>query len=120
MLAVEVFRSYDWGLDCKADIPSNEQVSCRGRDKNHSLDLGISFVDWAPAPHDSNLGLWRGVELMLLPAEAPITIRYPQVKTTLSNDGAHASFEIVAEVRIAVGTPILICINLTGSELGVL
>ena len=63
ILAVEVSRSFDWGLDCESvrphsnsTVPENEQVSCRGKSKVQSTDLAITFVDWAPAPHDANLG----------------------------------------------------------------
>jgi len=116
VLAVEVSRSYDWGLDCDKshDVAPNEQSSCRGRDKNQSQDLGITFVDWAPAPHDANMGLWRGVELSLPPAETPVTIRYAQVRTTYAQT-THADLEIVAEVinwgEHAVTAPVKACIG---------
>jgi exo-1,4-beta-D-glucosaminidase len=115
-LAVEVYRSYDWGLDCKHDdtIPFNQQVSCRGKTQEQAQDLAITFVDWAPAPHDANMGLWRGVGLELAggsgaakraaqadtsaaaaatattvaaTAAAAVTVRYPQVSTKLSFSG---------------------------------
>ena len=83
------------------------------RSKEASLDLAITFVDWAPAPHDANLGMWRGVDLTLVPnTMLPVTIRYPQVATTLRERGDagagggaggvqqyDASFEVMAEVR---------------------
>jgi exo-1,4-beta-D-glucosaminidase len=102
-LAVEVFRSYDWGLDCKDYLPDNEQVSCRGKNKTESTDLGITFVDWAPAPHDANLGLWRGVSLQLLDSSksgaTAVTCRYPQVTTWLTNGGNSAQLQVMAEVQ---------------------
>jgi exo-1,4-beta-D-glucosaminidase len=102
-LAVEVYRSYDWGLDCKhPEIPYNQQTSCRGKTKAEATDLSITFVDWAPAPHDANLGLWRGVDLNLLagPAAADtVTVRYPQVTTRLSQGGGAAELELVAELQ---------------------
>jgi len=96
-MAVEVFRSYDWGLDCKTWLPENDQVSCRGRSKTEATDLAITFVDWAPAVPDANMGFWRGVELSLPPAAAPVTIRYPQVATTLSKSNSFAHLEVMAE-----------------------
>ena len=79
------------------------------RSKEASLHLAITFVDWAPAPHDANLGMWRGVDLTLVPnTMLPVTIRYPQVATTLRERGDagaggvqqyDASFEVMAEVR---------------------
>ena len=105
-VAVEVVRSYDWGLDCEPGrgLAPNEQASCRGRSKADSLDLGITFVDWAPAPHDANMGLWRGVDLRLVPKAAPVTIRYPQVATRLlgapsPTGGRTADLEIMVEVQ---------------------
>ena len=69
-VAIEVFRSYDWGLDCQGHEhgrdqmpPKNDQASCRGRNKTEAQDLGITWVDWAPAAHDANMGLWRDVVL---------------------------------------------------------
>ena len=100
-LAVKVSRSFDYGLDCPhgtATVPENQQVSCRGRSKAEATDLAITFVDWAPAPHDANLGLWRGVGLALPPAAAPVTARYPQVATRLLPGGA-ARLEVMAELQ---------------------
>ena len=101
-VAIEVTRSYDYGLDCPhgtAFVPENQQVSCRGKSKEQATDLAITFVDWAPAPHDANLGLWRGVSLALPAAPAPITVRYPQVSTRLLPNGA-ARLEVLAEVQL--------------------
>lgn len=99
-LAVQVFRSYDWGIDCGGkEQQLNEQVSCRGKNKTESQDLGITWVDWAPAPHDANMGLWRDVVLTTTPAHSPpVTIRYPGVATTLSAGNTAATVEITAEV----------------------
>ena len=103
-VAVEVFRSYDWGVDCQQEHgndtpPMNLQVSCRGRNKSASQDLGITWVDWAPAPHDANLGLWRDVLLTTVPAGLPpVTVRYPGLETALSKDNTAAHVTITAEV----------------------
>lgn len=53
---------------------------------NHDVDLGITFVDWAPLPPDSSLGLWAGVELVT--AAGLVTLRYPLVATELHSAGA--------------------------------
>lgn len=75
-----------------------------------------THIQGAPAPHDANLGLWREVELTVMPPSTPaITIRYPQVATTLfpshnANSGSssdhssdssssRATFEIMAEIQ---------------------
>ncbi len=41
-------------------------------------DLTITFVDWAPAAPDANMGLWQDV---LLRTSKPIAIRYPHLVT---------------------------------------
>ena len=110
-LAIEVFRSYDWGLDCQnGKASTNDQASCRGRNKTEAQDLAITWVDWAPAAHDANMGLWRDVVLTTSTASASassaafpaasaaaVTCRYPGVNTKLSADNTAAEVEIIAE-----------------------
>ena len=81
VLAVECFRPVD------AAFPPG----------NNSTDLAISFVDWAPPPPDMNMGLWRSVEVSTFPG--PVSVRYPQVATTLSDsvDTAHLSVTVEVE-----------------------
>ncbi len=43
-------------------------------------DLAITFVDWNPAPADKGMGIWRDVYLT---ASGPVSVRFPQVVTTL-------------------------------------
>lgn len=47
-------------------------------------DLGITFVDWNPAPPDKNMGLWRGVEVR---TSGPVAVRYPTVVSKVDSDG---------------------------------
>lgn len=104
-LAIQVFRSYDWGLSCRHNSgqPGNDN-NCRGRNKTQSQDLGITWVDWAPTPADANMGLWRDVVLTQIPTSvAPVTVRYPGVATKLTvlegaPDRASAVVSITAEV----------------------
>ena len=98
-VAVQVFRSFDWGLDCEhPTTPKNNQVSCRGKTKAEAQDLAITFVDWAPAAPDANMGLWREVSLGLMnEAAAAVTVRYPQISTKLSNSNKQAEMEVIAE-----------------------
>lgn len=77
VLAVEVFRPYDIGLD--------KNTTCRGRSVPECLDLAISWVDWAPTPPDVNMGLWRAVHLA---TTGPVVVQHPQVTTTLVRGGA--------------------------------
>ena len=44
-------------------------------------DLGITWVDWNPAPPDKDMGLWRPVYLS---ATGPVALKYPQVVSNLN------------------------------------
>jgi exo-1,4-beta-D-glucosaminidase len=44
-------------------------------------DLGITWVDWAPAPADKNMGLWREAYLTF---SGPVQLRHPYVATKLN------------------------------------
>ena len=66
-LAISVDRQYDIAL---------------GSNASTTIDLGVSFVDWTYSdPPDYNLGIWRKV---FLETHGPITLRYPGVSTSLS------------------------------------
>ena len=102
-LAVEVYRSYDWGLDCKHDdtIPFNQQVSCRGKTQEQAQDLAITFVDWAPAPHDANMGLWRGVGLELAGGSGAVN-RAAHADTSAAAAAAATATTVAATAAAAV------------------
>ena len=61
-----------------------------------TTDLAISFVDWAPYAPDSSMGIWREVELLLLPNY--IKVQYPMVTTTLSADNSVAYLNVTTEI----------------------
>jgi exo-1,4-beta-D-glucosaminidase len=120
-LAVQVFRSYDWGVDCRGNLgPPNLQVSCRGKNKVQSQDLGITWVDWAPAPHDANMGLWRDIVLTTTQAhsEPPVTLRYPGVHTTLSAGNTAASITVTAEAANWGSAPLSGSVHMALGSLG--
>ena len=52
----------------------------RARVRPDAGDLAITFVDWNPMPPDKLMGLYRPVTLT---ASGPVTLRHPQVVTTL-------------------------------------
>lgn len=58
-------------------------------------DLALTWVDWAPAPPDKDMGLWRPVYLT---TSGPVTIRNPHVKTELEPDLSVAHLTVEAEV----------------------
>ncbi len=53
--------------------------------ENNTTDLANSFIDWAPAPPDSNMGLWGRVELVV---SGPVAVAHPVVVTTLLAQGS--------------------------------
>jgi exo-1,4-beta-D-glucosaminidase len=106
VVAVEVFRPYDVGLD--------KNLTCRGRPDEDCLDLAISWVDWAPTPPDVNMGLWRDVELAVT---GPVAVRHPQVATTLLPSG-DASLEVLVALRNLATTSVagVVAMSIEGSS----
>ncbi|HEY3864228.1 MAG TPA: glycosyl hydrolase family 2 [Verrucomicrobiae bacterium] len=67
-------------------------------------NLGITWVDWNPAPPDKDMGLWRGVHLS---TTGPVALRSPQVVTKLDMPLLDtARLTVWAEVRNASGHPV--------------
>jgi len=58
-------------------------------------DLALTFVDWAPAPPDKDMGLWRPVYLT---ASGPANIRNSWIKTEIEPDLSLAHLTVSAEV----------------------
>jgi exo-1,4-beta-D-glucosaminidase len=64
-------------------------------------DLCITFVDWAPAAPDANMGLWQDVELRF---SGPVAIRWPHILTDLELPGmGKAKLTVVADLVNATG-----------------
>ena len=63
-------------------------------------DLGITFVDWNPAPPDKNMGLWREVYLT---TSGPVALRYPTVVSKL-NLPANDNARLTVTARLKNGT----------------
>jgi exo-1,4-beta-D-glucosaminidase len=103
-LALEIYKPYNEMEDIK-------NVT--------GLDLAITFVDWAPPPPDSNMGLWR--EVVLETSPSPIVIQYPLVTTrNITSDYSTAllgvMFELANYGNIAInGTVTLRIAELEGS-----
>lgn len=67
-------------------------------------DLGITWVDWNPAPPDKDMGVWGDVYLT---ASGPVTVRYPSVETHFADDAlSRADLTVVAEVHNATAEPV--------------
>jgi exo-1,4-beta-D-glucosaminidase len=91
-LAVQVFRPMDRALP-----PSSIDT-----------DLSISFIDWAPAPADGSMGLWRDVLLAVSSdANTPmVAVRNPMVSAALT-EPALLTLELWCEVHNAEDQPLI-------------
>jgi exo-1,4-beta-D-glucosaminidase len=62
-------------------------------------DLGITWVDWNPAPPDKEMGLWRGVSLV---STGPVVLEAPHVIPDLEVPSlARATLTVTADLRNA-------------------
>lgn len=67
-------------------------------------ELGINWVDWAPAPPDKNLGIWGDVSLT---TSGPVSVRHPQVVTHFTDSTLkQADLTIAAQVCNASEKPV--------------
>ena len=89
------FRRYE--LDVTSLVRPGQRnalaVDVRGPEPD---DLGITWVDWNPAPPDKNMGLWGGVSLA---DSGPVALRNPYVSPSLVLPSLSiASLTVTAEV----------------------
>jgi exo-1,4-beta-D-glucosaminidase len=87
-------------LDVTAAARSGNNVLAVEIHPPTETDLGITFVDWNPAPPDKNMGLWGDVYLTL---SGPATVRHPAVSTRL---GHGARLTLTALVENATERPV--------------
>jgi exo-1,4-beta-D-glucosaminidase len=66
-------------------------------------DLSITFVDWNPMPPDKDMGLVRDVYVL---TSGPVSLRHPQVLTTLAPAHDRAQLSASAELRNASAKPV--------------
>lgn len=74
---VGMWRTYDFNVTADARPGKVNSLAVEVA-APHADDLGVTWVDWNPAPPDKDMGLWRGVSVM---ATGPVALRYPQVVT---------------------------------------
>lgn len=86
------YRTYEFDITRVAE-PDQVNVLAVETIAQAENDLGISWVDWNPAPPDKNLGLWRPVYLR---TSGAVTIRDPQVVTHFP-DGSLDRAELTVE-----------------------
>jgi exo-1,4-beta-D-glucosaminidase len=85
---VGMWRTYDFNVTAEAR-PGKMNSLAIAVTAPQADDLGITWVDWNPAPPDKDMGLWRGVSVT---ATGPVALRDPQVVTNFdlpSLDVAH-------------------------------
>jgi exo-1,4-beta-D-glucosaminidase len=74
---VGMWRTYDFNVTAEAR-PGKMNSLAVEVSAPHADDLGITWVDWNPAPPDKDMGLWRGVSVT---ATGPVALRDPQAET---------------------------------------
>jgi exo-1,4-beta-D-glucosaminidase len=83
-----MWRTYDFNVTEEA-LPGKTNSLAVEVTAQRADDLGITWVDWNPAPPDKDMGLWQGVTVT---ATGPVALRDPQVVTNFdlpSLDVAH-------------------------------
>jgi exo-1,4-beta-D-glucosaminidase len=60
-------------------------------------DLGITWIDWNPAPPDKNMGLWRDV---YIDSSGPVAIRNPQVITHFPSEDSLDAADLTVETQL--------------------
>ena len=67
-------------------------------------ELGITFVDWNPAPPDKEMGIWQEITLR---ARGNVAVRFPFVETKLDLPGAtKAHLTVRAELQNSSNAPV--------------
>ena len=96
------WRTYEFNVTSAVTRGTNVlavQVWAQTRDS-----LGITFVDWCPAPPDKDMGLWRRVYLT---ASGPVALRNPAVLSKVdspANNAAHLT--VTAQVKNGSDHPV--------------
>jgi len=68
---VGTYRDFEFNITSALDSGGNNAVAVEVFPPDPNRDLSITFVDWAPAPPDRNVGLWQDV---LLRTSGPVAI----------------------------------------------
>jgi exo-1,4-beta-D-glucosaminidase len=96
-------RTYEFNVTDSAK-PGAENVLAVQVRAPGDTDLGITFVDWNPAPPDKSMGLWREV---MLTSTGPVAIRYPAVISHVNSPANdRAQLTVTALLRNAASHPV--------------
>ncbi|HVO00128.1 MAG TPA: glycoside hydrolase family 2 protein [Steroidobacteraceae bacterium] len=88
---VGAWRTYE--LDATRAVKPGRNVLAVQVWAQTATDLGITFVDWNPAPPDKNMGLFREAYLT---TSGPVALRHPAVSSTLDAPGYDTAHLTVA------------------------
>lgn len=80
-----------------------ENVLAVGLPPVETHDLGITFIDWNPAPPDDSAGIWRPVHWDIT---GPLTLRDPSIRTNLAADHWEAAVHPQVTVRNSGTAPV--------------
>jgi exo-1,4-beta-D-glucosaminidase len=100
---VGAFRRYEFDVTRFVKVGAKNVVAVEVS-APHANELGITWVDWNPAPPDKDMGLWQEV---VLSASGPVAVRHAAVETKLdlpATDRAHLT--VRAELQNASTTPV--------------
>jgi exo-1,4-beta-D-glucosaminidase len=101
--AVGAFRRFRFDVTSFVQ-PGKKNVIAVGVSAPKAGELGITFVDWNPAPPDKDMGIWQEV---VLRARGKVAVRYPFVETKLDLPGAaKAHLTIRAELQNVNDAPV--------------
>jgi exo-1,4-beta-D-glucosaminidase len=108
------YRTYDFDVtdDVKPGKPSLLAIETfAATDK----DLGVTWVDWNPAPPDKDMGLWGPVELI---TSGPVTVRAPFASTHFP-DPSLSSAELTITANLHNSSDHAVKGVLTGTAAGI-
>jgi exo-1,4-beta-D-glucosaminidase len=96
------YRTYEFNITgaARSGAPNVLAVEVFPPEPNN---LGLTWVDWNPAPPDKDMGLWRDVYVT---TTGPVALRFPQIVTKLDMPALDkARLTVSAELRNAGPNP---------------
>ncbi len=100
---VGAFRRYEFDVTAFVH-EGGKNVVALGVSAPKAGELGITFVDWNPAPPDKDMGLWQEV---VLSESGPVSIRHAFVGSKLDLPGAeHAHLTIRGQLQNSFAAPV--------------
>jgi exo-1,4-beta-D-glucosaminidase len=97
------YRTYEFNITSAAR-PGAANVLAVEVFPPEANNLGLTWVDWNPAPPDKDMGLWRNVYVT---TTGPVALRFPQVLTKVDMPALdRARLTVSAELRNAGQKPL--------------